>query len=50
MRPELIKGRNGVFDVRADGDLIFSKYDSGRFPEPGEVEGLLEGRLGQNGS
>jgi predicted Rdx family selenoprotein len=26
-----------VFDVTADGRLIFSKKQMGRFPEPGEI-------------
>jgi selT/selW/selH-like putative selenoprotein len=34
-----------VFEVELDGDLIFSKKQTGRFPEPGEVEESLEGRL-----
>jgi selT/selW/selH-like putative selenoprotein len=34
---ELIRGGGGVFDVVADGDLIFSKYEVGRFPENEEV-------------
>ncbi len=35
--PELIKGRGGVFDVRLDGELIYSKHETGRFPEDAEV-------------
>ena len=34
---ELIRGGNGIFDVRADGALLFSKHESGRFPEHEEV-------------
>jgi predicted Rdx family selenoprotein len=30
--PELIKGANGVFDVVADGELIFSKHQVSCFP------------------
>ena len=41
----MIKGRGGVFDVRLDGELVFSKDAVGRFPEPGEVEAELERRL-----
>ena len=37
----LIKGDNGVFDVVADGKLLFSKHDQGRFPENSEVIDLL---------
>jgi predicted Rdx family selenoprotein len=31
-------GKTGQFDVIADGKLIFSKAESGRFPVDGEVE------------
>ena len=34
---ELIRGGGGVFDVVADGDLVFSKYEAGRFPNNEEV-------------
>ena len=33
----MIKGDDGVFDVQADGRMIFSKHETGRFPEPDEV-------------
>jgi len=39
---ELIRGKNGVFDVRVDDTLVFSKDRLGRFPEPGEVEAEIE--------
>ncbi len=39
---ELIRGKEGVFDVRVDGKLIFSKHELGRFPEPDEVERKVE--------
>jgi selenoprotein W-related protein len=35
--PLLIPGSNGIFDVKVDGALVFSKHRVGRFPEPGEV-------------
>jgi selenoprotein W-related protein len=38
---KLVKGSGGVFDVVVDGAKIYSKFDTGRFPEPGEVVGLL---------
>jgi len=38
----LIPGGGGVFDVSVDGKLIFSKKSVGRFPEPGEIVGLLQ--------
>jgi len=31
----------GVFEVRADEKLVFSKKELGRFPEPGEVEAAI---------
>ena len=34
---ELISGANGIFDVIADGKLVFSKDQTGRFPEISEV-------------
>jgi len=30
--------------VKADGELVFSKKKTGRFPEPGEVAAKLEGK------
>ncbi len=39
---ELIKGGGGVFDVTVDGKLVYSKLETGRFPEPGEVLKLIE--------
>ena len=37
MQAELIKGSGGVFDVTADGALVYSKHFTGRFPENAEV-------------
>lgn len=37
----LVPGSGGVFDVTVDGDLVYSKQKTGRFPEPGEVESRL---------
>jgi hypothetical protein len=37
-------GRNSQFDVVADGELVFSKQRIGRFPDEGELLGLLSGR------
>jgi selenoprotein W-related protein len=39
---ELIAGGGGIFDVRANGTLLFSKHDVGRFPETPEVIAALE--------
>jgi selT/selW/selH-like putative selenoprotein len=42
----LIKGQDGVFEVEIDGDLIYSKRNTGRFPDAGEVEDLLAPKIG----
>ncbi|MCW5202604.1 Rdx family protein [Desulfobulbus sp. N2] len=38
---ELIPGSGGVFTVCADGKQVFSKHETGRFPDDGEIVGLL---------
>ena len=38
---ELIKGSNGVFNVQIDGKLVYSKRNTGRFPNPGELTFLI---------
>ena len=37
MEPQLIEGGKGIFDVKVDGELIFSKHETGRFPEVREI-------------
>lgn len=37
----LITGDKGVFDVQVDGQLIYSKAETGRKPEDGEVVAAL---------
>ena len=39
---KLIPGGGGVFDVSADGKVIFSKKAAGRYPEPEEIIGALQ--------
>jgi len=34
---QLVKGDNGVFNVVANGSVIFSKDETGRFPEDQEI-------------
>jgi selenoprotein W-related protein len=34
---ELVCGGGGIFDVVVDGDMIFSKHESDRFPEHEEI-------------
>jgi predicted Rdx family selenoprotein len=40
---ELVRGSGGIFDVERDGMLVYSKRETGRFPAPGEIAGLLRG-------
>jgi predicted Rdx family selenoprotein len=40
---DVTPGGKGQFDIVADGDLVFSKHELGRFPDDGEVAGLLAG-------
>ena len=35
------EGTKGQYDVLADGELIFSKQDKGRFPDGAEIRVLL---------
>lgn len=41
---ELAEGDGGVFDVVADGELVFSKHETGRFPEDQEIVDALRAR------
>ena len=40
---QLIAGSGGVYEIIADGRLIFAKSEARRFPEPGEIVALLKG-------
>ena len=42
----LVTGVKGVFDVTVDGELIYSKGDTGRHAEPGEVLELFTELVG----
>jgi selenoprotein W-related protein len=39
---ELVAGSNGIFDVSLDGNMIYSKSEQGRFPQPAEIIKLIE--------
>jgi hypothetical protein len=43
---DVTPGGKGQYDVVADGSIVFSKQGLGRFPEDGEVAGLLDRRAG----
>jgi len=38
---KLVAGSGGVFDIRCDGKLVFSKFSERRFPAPGEILQLI---------
>jgi predicted Rdx family selenoprotein len=38
-----LPGGKGQFDVIRDGDLVFSKHETGRFPDDGEILTALQG-------
>lgn len=42
----LVTGVKGVYDVTVDGELIYSKGDTGRHAEPGEVLELFTELVG----
>jgi selenoprotein W-related protein len=42
---ELIPGSGGIFEVALNGNVIFSKEETGRFPQENEIEQTLEDRL-----
>ena len=44
VRSDLIASGGGVFEVKVDGDLLFSKQSLGRLPEDGEVLRLIRER------
>lgn len=44
MKPELVRGADGIFDVHVDGERIFSKDEAHRFPAPAEIVAALRRR------
>ena len=42
-KAQLIEGGGGIFDVKVDGKLVYSKHQTGRFPDSGEVLKLIKG-------
>jgi hypothetical protein len=40
-------GSKGVFDVTIDGETLYSKHETGRHAEPGEVLELFTERYGE---
>jgi selenoprotein W-related protein len=44
----LVPGSGGIFEVTLDGQVLFSKAQTGRFPNPNEIEEKLESLLGES--
>jgi selenoprotein W-related protein len=41
----LIPGTGGVFEVRVDGETVWSRKQQGRFPEAKEIKQLVRDRI-----
>ena len=41
----LVPGTGGVFEVRLDGELLWSRKDRGRFPEMREIKQMVRDRV-----
>lgn len=39
---DLIESAGGAFEIRVDGELIYSKLETGRHAEPPEILGLFK--------
>ena len=37
IEPELIGGSNGIFDIAVNGQLIYSKFETGVFPDEEKI-------------
>ena len=45
---EIKMGSKGVFDVKVDGTMIYSKHETGRHAEDGEVLKLFTQHVGED--
>jgi selenoprotein W-related protein len=41
----LVPGTGGVFEVRVNEELVFSRKDAGRFPESKELKQLVRDKI-----
>jgi selenoprotein W-related protein len=41
----LVPGTGGIFEVRVDGELVWSRKQQGRFPEAKELKQLVRDRV-----
>ena len=45
VKPELVEGDDGVFDVAVDGQVVFSKQEAGAFIATPDVVELVRTRI-----
>jgi selenoprotein W-related protein len=43
----LLNGSKGIFDVIVDGDMLYSKHETGRHAESGEVLSLFRDKYAE---
>jgi selT/selW/selH-like putative selenoprotein len=43
VKATLVKGSNGIFDVMVDGKMVWSKYQTGTFPDENELVAKISG-------
>ena len=41
VKPALVAGADGIFDVTVDGQMVFSKYETGDLIETGDIVELI---------
>lgn len=42
---EIVPGSGGIYDVKLDGEMIFSKTELSRYPEKDEIEDIIKEKL-----
>ena len=43
---EMVSDKGGKFEISVDGDLVYSKLETGEFPKNAAIVSMLEKRLG----
>lgn len=44
MTASLVESQGGAFEVTVDGDLVYSKLETGDFPDDAEIVRMLKAR------
>jgi len=42
---ELVESAGGAFEIKVDGELIYSKLETGRHADPPEILGLFKAHI-----